>query len=152
MTGSVVFNVLVISFVAGSAARRFGLIEGKKPAMAKERALGVQKMVDWPKQNGKLPVLSFDEIKRQAETHPEAIRFVAEAKARDYSYGWDFSLHFRPADSAFFYLAELSIERCNCEGNPFAKSGLQIFLNPYGGGVFFVDTIRNAPGALAARG
>ncbi|HXF49932.1 MAG TPA: hypothetical protein VNL73_10990 [Verrucomicrobiae bacterium] len=149
MTASVVFNILVISFVASSAARRFGLLEGKKPAMAKERGLGVQKTVDWPKHNGRFPVLSFEEVKRQAEAHPKARRLISEAKARDYSYGWDFSLHYRPADSAFYHLVRLEVERCDCEGNPFAKTGLQLFLNPYDGRVFFVDTIKNIPQALA---
>lgn len=151
LTASVVFNVLVISFVAGSVAWRFGLLKGKKPVVAKDRVSDTPVLAAWPKQDDKRPVIAFEQVNSRAEVHPQARQLLAEAGRNQRTYGWNYSLHYRPADSAFFYLAELATERCDCEGNPFAKIGLQLFLNPYDGGVFFVDTIRNVPPALAVK-
>lgn len=150
LTASVVFNVLVISFVAGSAARRFGLLESKKPVVAKNRVSDTPVLAAWPKQDDKRPVIAFEQVKSRAEVHPQARQLLTEAGLNQRTYGWNYSLHYRPADSAFFYLAELAAERCDCEGKPFAKNGLRLFLNPYDGQVFFVDTLKDVPLSLAA--
>jgi len=151
LTASVVFNILVFSYVGGAFARRLGLIEGKKPIAAKERTAPSPGSVAWPKRMGATSLLSFEEVKRKAEEQPKAKSFILQAQKNGYPFGWNFSLHYRPADSAFFYLAELAAERCDCEGNPFRKTGLRLFLNPYEGRVFFVDTLKDVPPSLAVK-
>ena len=149
LTASVIFNILILSFVAGSMARRMGLFGGNKPISAKEKAVSPARSVNCPKRDDKATVISFEQVKSRAELHPQAQRFVADAENKEYSFGWSLSLNYRPADSAFFYLVELAAERCGCEGNPFSKNGLRLFLNPYEGRVFFVDALEDVPLALA---
>jgi hypothetical protein len=151
LTVSVVFNILVLSFMAGSAARRMGWVGGSAPIAAKEAVSSVRAAADWPKRASGKPPIPFEQAQQLAEGHPQAKSFLARAVKSGYPLGRSFSLNYRPADSAFYYLAELAAERCDCEGDPFRKTSLRLFLNPHEGRVFFVDTLKDAPVSLAAK-
>jgi hypothetical protein len=147
LTGSVGFQYIepLPKFLWVKNGRILG--QGK----AVEVLSGLQKdgfFVDWPRKELERGILPLEQVRAGVEGRGDVQLFVKQAEQKGYPFRLNFSLQFRPSDSAFFYLVQVQTQGCECDGRPLGMDYLRLFLNPYDGKLFFVDTIKDVPPSL----